>query len=146
MRFATPDEFDLKANVWTVPADRMKAGKEHRVPLTDPAASLVRECASNRAFVFSPFDSKAMSENSMLSLLKRVKVVGITVHGFRSSFRDWAAEKTNTPREVVEGALAHSNPDQVEAAYLRTDMLDKRTKLMTEWTEFCLSQESVNSD
>lgn len=139
VRFATPDEFDLKSNVWIVPAERMKAGKEHRVPLTDPAASLVHKCASDRAFVFSPFDSKVMSENSMLSLLKRMEVVGVTVHGFRSSFRDWAAEKTDTPREVVEGALAHSNPDQVEAAYLRSDMLEKRTKLMTKWSEFCLS-------
>lgn len=138
VRFATPDEFDLRTKVWVVPAERMKAGKEHRVPLTDPAIDLVKQNLSNSTYVFSPFPAKAMSENAMLALLKRMQISGITVHGFRSSFRDWAAEKTDTSREVIEGALAHSNPDQVEAAYLRTDMLDKRRSLVESWSNYCM--------
>lgn len=143
VRFATADEFDLKAKVWTVPADRMKAGKEHRVPLVEPVAGLVRECVSDKHYVFSPFDSKAMSENAMLALLKRMKMGGITVHGFRSSFRDWAADQTNTDREIIEGALAHKNPDQVEAAYLRTDYLAKRASLMKQWSTYCSNYKGV---
>lgn len=139
VRFATPEEFDLNAKVWTVPAARMKAGKEHRVPLSDPALDLVRQCLSQSEYVFSPFPAKAMSENAMLALLKRMNVSGVTVHGFRSSFRDWAAEKSGSAREVIEGALAHSNPDQVEAAYLRTDLLAKRSLLMNAWSTHCSS-------
>ncbi len=143
VRFATEDEFDLKAKVWTLSAGRMKAGKEHRVPLTDPAFTLVEECLSDRPYVFSPFEEKAMSENAMLALLKRMEMKGITVHGFRSSFRDWAADQTNADREVIEGALAHKNPDQVEAAYLRTDYLAKRALLMKQWSDFCVKDKDV---
>ncbi len=142
VRFATPDEFDLNTKVWTVPADRMKAGKEHRVPLTAPAVALVHKCLSEDEYVFSSFESKAMSENAMLALLKRMEVAGITVHGFRSSFRDWAAEQTDFPKEVVEGALAHKLVDKVEAAYLRTDMLKLRRELMTQWSAICVELET----
>ncbi len=140
VRFATPEEFDLNSRVWAVPAARMKAGKEHRVPLSGPALELVRQCLSESEYVFSPFAARAMSENAMLALLKRMNVSGVTVHGYRSSFRDWAAEKSESPREVIEGALAHNNPDQVEAAYLRSDLLSKRSALMAAWAEFVISE------
>lgn len=138
VRFATNDEFDLQESsaLWTIPGERMKMNKEHRVPLTKPTIDLVKQCSSSNAYTFSPFSDKALSENGMLSVLKRMKVRGITVHGFRSTFRDWAAENTNHQREVIEACLAHSNPDHVEAAYLRSDMLLKRRALMEEWSTF----------
>ncbi len=138
VRFAIPQEFDFKSKLWIIPADRMKAGKEHRVPLTKPALALAQDNLASSLYVFSPFPTKSMSENAMLALLKRMSMSHITVHGFRSTFRDWAAEKTDSPRNVIEGALAHSNPNQVEAAYLRTDMLVKRQTLMNSWSKFCL--------
>jgi integrase len=146
VRFATPDEFDLNENsgLWTIPKERMKAGKEHRVPLPDPAVLLLQQVASNNQYVFSPFPEKSMSENAMLALLKRMKVTGITVHGFRSTFRDWAAEKTTIQPEVIEACLAHTNTNQVEAAYLRSDILEKRRTLMSKWNSFVTEKESTN--
>lgn len=137
-RFATPNEFIFNndAGLWTIPDDRMKAGREHRVPLTQPAAKLAQEAVTENQFVFSPFPDKPMSENAMLALLKRMKTTGITVHGFRSTFRDWAAENTTVQREVIETCLAHNNPNQVEAAYLRSDMLEKRRALLNKWSQF----------
>ncbi len=148
VRFASSDEFDLESSspLWTIPKERMKAGKEHRVPLTDSATSLVQECISINAHIFSPFPDKALSENGMLSVLKRMKVSGITVHGFRSTFRDWAAEATTHQREVIEACLAHSNPDLVEAAYLRSDMLQKRRVLMNEWSRFVVGRHVEGSN
>ncbi len=141
VRLATSGEFVFgDANLWTIPKERMKAGKEHRVPLTQPAVDLAQTALSDNQYVFSPFPDKAMSENAMLALLKRMKVTGVTVHGFRSTFRDWAAENTATQREVIEACLAHNNPDQVEAAYLRSDMLEKRRVLMEEWSTFVISR------
>jgi integrase len=138
---ATWDEIDLDAGLWTIPGDRMKAGREHRVPLSKPAlADLKRLRRDNQAgrFVFPGGKAeKPLSNVAMLKLLERMERSDLTVHGFRSTFRDWAAERTNFPREVAEHALAHSLPDKVEAAYQRGDLFEKRRRLMAEWAKFC---------
>ena len=136
VRFATREELNLADSLWVVPGARMKAGKEHRVPLAPEAVEILEQVAGDGRFLFSPFPDKAMSENGMLSLLKRMKVQNTTVHGFRSAFRDWAADNTSAQREVIETSLAHTNPDQVEAAYLRSEMLPKRVALMYDWALF----------
>jgi integrase len=124
------DEFDLKAHVWTVPADRMKARKEHRVPLCARSMEILQ---SLPRYGMRPF---ALSNMAMAELLKGMRP-GVTVHGFRSSFRDWAAERTSYPNHVVEQALAHTIGDKVEAAYRRGDLFAKRQKLMDEWARYC---------
>lgn len=132
-------EIDFDNQLWTVPADRMKAGKEHRVPLTERALAILREMENLKEsdFVFpGGRKGKPMSNMAMNQLLKRMEVNGITVHGFRSTFRDWAAETTDHPREVQEHALAHRLPDKVEAAYQRGDLLEKRRVLMNDWMNF----------
>lgn len=128
---ATWDEFDLKAKVWTIPAGRMKAAREHRVPLSRRAVEIVRGMPREGKRVFP------ISNMAMLQLLKRMGRNGITAHGFRSSFRDWAAETHNAERDVVEMSLAHSISDKKEAAYRRGHMLAKRRKLMDDWAVFC---------
>jgi integrase len=131
-------EFDLEAKVWTIPADRMKAHKAHRVPLTDHVLVLLGE--KGVGFVFrGARKGRPLSNMAMAEMLKGMRP-GFTVHGFRSSFRDWAAEKTNFPREVVEACLAHTLENDVEAAYRRSDLLDKRRKLMTAWERYCRSK------
>ena len=135
------EEFDLDAAVWTVPAGRMKAGKEHRVPLALRALEIVKDMAGmSDEFVF-PGDksSRPLSEKALWKALHRMKVENATVHGFRSAFRDWAAERTNYANHVVEMALAHTIGDKVEAAYRRGDLLDKRRSLMDGWANFCSS-------
>ncbi|MGH7098820.1 MAG: tyrosine-type recombinase/integrase [Stellaceae bacterium] len=144
-------EFDLEARLWMVPAARMKAGREHRVPLSDAAMAVlnaVRPLALTRdgkpdpeAPVF-PGTRRAlpMSNMVMLMLLRRMGRGDLTAHGFRSTFSDWAAERTNYPREVVEVALAHTIENKVEAAYRRGDLFDKRRRLMDEWARFCAQQ------
>lgn len=138
---ATWAEIDRKAKLWTVPAVRMKAGKEHRVPLTDRALAILDEAAAMRGegdLVFpGPRKGKPLSNMAMAMLLKvRMKRTDITVHGFRSSFRDWAGEETSFPREIAEAALAHVVGDEVERAYRRADALEKRRKLMDAWGKF----------
>jgi integrase len=136
---ATWSEIDLSAAVWTIPADRMKAGREHRIPLSKPALALLRELSAHRigGLIFpSAKPNRPLSNMAMLKLLERMGRPDLTVHGFRSTFRDWAAELTNFPREVAEHALAHSLPDKVEAAYRRGDLFDKRRKLMESWARF----------
>jgi integrase len=129
---ATWNEINLSAKTWTVPASRMKAGKEHKVPLCDRAVEILRGLGErgDKERVF------ALSHAPMLELLKGVRP-GITVHGFRSSFRDWAAERTNYPNFVVEAALAHAIRNKSEAAYFRSDLLEKRRRLMAEWAAWC---------
>jgi integrase len=132
---------------WTVPGDRMKAGKEHRVPLSEPALAVLREAAKQRksespdAPVFPGGKGSksrgSLSNMSMCMLLRRIGRGDLTVHGFRSTFRDWAAERTSYQREVVEAALAHTIESKVEAAYRRGDLFEKRRRLMTEWATFC---------
>lgn len=136
-------EFDLDAAVWTVPADRMKAGREHRVPLSDAAVTILRPMMSLRddatgGFVFpGARRGKPISNMTMSATLRRMGRDTITVHGFRSAFRDWCAEATAYDRETAEAALAHALRDKVEAAYRRGDMMDKRRRLMADWATFC---------
>jgi integrase len=136
------EEIDLQGKVWTVPPDRMKAGREHRVPLCQPAIALLKKMQSTRRndFVF-PSDrrGKPLSNMSMLMVLRRMGRDDLTAHGFRSTFRDWTAECTNFPREVAEAALAHVLGDKVEAAYRRGDLFEKRRRLMEAWAVYCLS-------
>jgi integrase len=130
-------EFNLEAKLWTIPADRMKAGREHRVPLSIEALALVKSLPkTDSPFLFPNSKGTALSDVAISKMLHSIQA-GFTVHGFRSTFRDWAAEKTNYPREVCEGALAHSNTNKVEAAYLRSDLFDKRAHLMQAWATHC---------
>lgn len=136
---ATWKEIDFKENAWTVPAGRMKASKEHRVPLSNRAVELLRALPreKNNPFVFIGPRMGGLSNMAMASALGRMGRDDITVHGFRSTFRDWAAERTNYPNHVVEMALAHVVGDKVEAAYRRGDLFAKRVRLMNEWARFC---------
>jgi integrase len=134
------DEIDLDEQVWTIPASRMKAGKEHRVPLSKEALAIIAEQQKVREgdFVFAGNKAgRPLGPNAMTSVLRRIGRTELTVHGFRSTFRDWAAEQTNFPREVCEMALAHTVSDKVEAAYRRGDMFQKRRQLMTAWGQYC---------
>ncbi|MDE3016690.1 MAG: integrase arm-type DNA-binding domain-containing protein [Pseudomonadota bacterium] len=135
------DEFDLQKKVWVVPAHRIKAGREHRVPLSAAALSVLKRRDKPKNpddLVFpGPNKSKPLSKMGLISLLRRMKRTDITVHGFRSCFRDWAAEQTNFPREVAESALAHANADKVEAAYRRSDLFEKRRRMMDAWARYC---------
>jgi integrase len=134
------DEFDLKDKIWVVSEARMKAGREHRVPLFGPALAILKKMNEMREsdFVF-PGGKKSMplSNMAMLAFLKRIGRNDLTAHGFRSTFRDWAAERTTFPREVIEMALAHTIENKVEAAYRRGDLFQKRRQLMEAWARFC---------
>ena len=132
-------EIDLAKAVWTVPAGRMKGGREHRVPLS-PAAVKVIKAQPEGAYLFSGGKEGApLSNMAMLQLLKRMGRGDLTVHGFRSTFRDWAAECTSYPGEVCEMALAHAISDKAEAAYRRGDLFEKRRMLMLDWARYCES-------
>jgi integrase len=131
-------EIDLEGKVWTIPAGRMKAKKEHRVPLSGKALQILKALPREEEFVFpGGRKNSAISNMAMAELLKRMGRLDITVHGFRSTFRDWAAETTHYPNHVVEQALAHVIGDKVEAAYRRGDLFEKRRKLMAEWAGYC---------
>jgi integrase len=137
---ATWDEVDFEARTWTIPAARMKAGQEHKVPLSAAALAVLKNMYAIRHsdYVFpGAHAGKPVGKNMPLRLLNNLTGNGATVHGFRSSFRDWAAERTNFPREVAEMALAHAIPNAVEAAYRRGDLFEKRRRLMDAWAEFC---------
>jgi integrase len=139
-------EIDLNARLWTIPAARMKAGKEHRVPLSDAALAILRAMAEGRTgeFVFPGNRAQQpLSQMAMLMLLRRMGRGELTVHGFRSTFSDWAAEQTTTPTEVREMALAHAVSDKVEAAYRRGDLFAKRRRLMAAWARFICDARSV---
>ena len=125
-------EIDLKGATWTIPAERMKAGKEHRVPLCERVVAILKSFKSHEGRVF-PIATAAMHE-----LLKTMRPgERVTVHGFRSSFRDWCAEQTNYPNEVAEQALAHTISNAVERAYRRGDLFEKRRRLMAQWAQYC---------
>ena len=132
-------EIDLDAAIWTIPAVRMKAHREHRVPLSDAAVALLRSMPrmEDNEAVFWGARKPMISNMAMLELLRGMRP-GLTVHGFRSAFRDWAAEATGFPAEVVEMALAHTIQNQVEAAYRRGDLLDKRRELMRKWADYII--------
>ena len=132
------EEIDTVGAVWTIPAERMKAAREHRVPLSPRALDILdeaRQLAHHRGLVFPSPTGRTLSQSTMPSLLRDLEV-GAVPHGFRSSFRDWAAECTDYPREVCELALAHVNSDRVEAAYRRSDLFEKRRKLMDDWAGY----------
>ncbi|WP_374690611.1 tyrosine-type recombinase/integrase [Accumulibacter sp.] len=138
VRGATWREIDLGQALWEIPAERMKAQKEHRVPLSSAAIDLLNGLPRLGDLVFpGAREGMALSDMSLTAVLRRMKRSDITVHGFRSTFRDWCAESTNFPREVCEHALAHSLPDKVEAAYRRGDLIEKRILLMQAWSDFC---------
>jgi len=133
-------EFDLDAGVWVIPAERMKAKKEHAVPLSPAAKKILRAAQSElreSEFVFAGSNGKALSNMACLAVLKRMERPGLTVHGFRSTFRDWCSESTAYPPDVAEMALAHTIKDKTEAAYRRGDLFDKRTRMMADWAAYC---------
>jgi len=139
------DEIDMEKRIWTVPGSRMKAGSEHRVPLSDSAMEVLKvlEPLRQGGFVFHGRDAtKPLSAGALEMLMRRLKVKsattgGPTVHGFRSAFRDWAGDCTDFPREIAEAALAHRVGDQTERAYRRGDAIERRRALMTAWDGFC---------
>jgi len=141
-RGMTWSEVDFENQIWTIPAQRMKAGKEHRVPLSDAALAQLGRRRDNDTLVFESEakPGKPISDMSMTAVLRRMGHGGITVHGFRSTFRDWAGETTGFPREVIELALAHGIKDKAEAAYARSDLFDKRRKLMNAWANTATTQ------
>jgi len=133
------DEMDLKAELWVVPASRMKAGKVHRVPLSECAVAVLEELQQARIsdFVFPGFKRGCPLSNMAMEAVLRRAGIDATTHGFRSSFRDWAGDHTSFPRDVVEAALAHAVENKTEAAYRRSDALEKRRKLMAAWDGYC---------
>lgn len=143
------NEINLTDRIWTVPANRIKGGKEHRVPLSAIAMGILEALPIERGnqYVFiGPNKGSGLSNMAMASVLKRMEREDITVHGFRSSFRDFAAERTNFENHVVEMALAHVIGSKVEAAYRRGDLFDKRVKLMDQWARYCTSPPVGSSD
>lgn len=140
-------EFNLSEAIWTIPAERMKADKEHRVPLSGRAVELIKEMLPIKAGedkpVFLSPKGKPLSNMAMLAVLKRMGHGDITVHGFRSTFRDWAGETTSYPREVIEHAMSHQLKDKAEAAYARGTLFTKRRKLMDAWAAYCSTIKKV---
>lgn len=138
VRGATWAEIDLQAGTWTVPAARMKAGKEHKVPLSDAARELLEALprVEGVELIFVGGKNRPLSDMSLTAVLRRMGL-GVTAHGFRSTFRDWAAETTAYPSEVVEMALAHTIGNKAEAAYRRGDLFEKRGRLMEDWSRYC---------
>lgn len=134
VREATWDQVDFDAKTWTVPAAKMKEGREHVVPLSDAALAILEEQPRVGDFVFVG-PSGRLSENALMGVLKRMKV-DVTAHGFRSTFRDWAGDNTSFATEVIEFALAHHIPDRAAAAYRRYRALDKRRRLMNAWSKY----------
>jgi integrase len=146
---ATWDEIQWDPELWAIPAERMKGTRDHRVPLTPSAIQLVSEMADIKLneFIFpGTKPGRPLSNMALLTLLKRMGYGHVTVHGFRSTFRDWAAECTSHPGEAAELALAHSVPNAVEAAYRRGDMLAQRRELLIEWERHCLSSELASRE
>lgn len=136
---ARPEEFNLESKLWTIPGERMKAGRDHRVPLSPRTVAIVTQMQKlgEGEYLFPGGKAgKPLSNAAMSAVLKRMGRDDITVHGFRSTFRDWAAEQTNFPREVAEAALAHVLKDKTEAAYQRGDLFAKRQKLMEAWARY----------
>jgi integrase len=147
---ARRNEIDTKNKLWIVPAERMKAGKEHRVPLSNRALEILDsndlEGDDKDGFIFpgrSP--GEPLSNMAMLKLLQRMGRADLTVHGFRSTFRDWAAEKTSFANEVIEMALAHAIDDKTEAAYRRGDLFEKRRRLLNAWNDYCKEPAALNN-
>ena len=136
-------EFDFDTAIWTVPAERMKTGTEHRVPLTKEMITILEPLkAMNSDYVFEGQKRhKPLSDMAMLMLLRRMKIEGVTVHGFRSTFRDWASEAAQAPREIAEMSLSHNIGNTVERAYARSDLLDRRRALIERWTQYVTGEQ-----
>jgi integrase len=133
-------EIDLPNRMWTIPANRMKGGREHRVPLSDDAVAVLKSMQEIRHsdYIFPGMHvGRPVGARTIADIVKELAGREITIHGFRSTFRDWASERTNFPREVAEMALAHTIPSAVEAAYRRGDLFEKRRRLMEAWAEYC---------
>jgi integrase len=140
-------EIDLDAKLWTIPAARTKAGRGHRVPLSDRALDVLSALPRESDFVFmGARGGRPLGSSAMLNLARAMRGAGATVHGFRSTFRDWAAEQTSYPNELCEIALAHAVSDKVEAAYRRGDMMEKRRRLVSDWASFCQSPPAVRGN
>ena len=138
---------EIHGDVWTIPAGRMKSGKEHRVPLSKRAVEILASLPHNGEFIFQGRGGgKTLSKRGLIAALHGMGRTDLTVHGFRSTFRDWVAERTNYPREVAEMALAHAIGDKTEAAYRRGDLFDKRRALMAEWARYCASLPATLGD
>jgi len=138
VRGATKSEVDLDRAVWTIPGDRMKAGREHRIPLSGAALELLRRLPklADSELLFPSTKGTSLSDMTLTAVLRRM-ACPVTAHGFRSTFRDWAGETTSYPREVIEHALAHQLKDKAEAAYARGTLFDKRRSLMADWAKCC---------
>ena len=133
---------EIESDVWVIPAKRMKAGKEHKVPLCDRARAILAELPRDEALVFpSVRAGKGLGNHALLRVLERLKYDGITTHGFRATFRTWAAERTGFEREVAEMALAHTIPSAVERSYKRTTLFDRRRLMMQMWSDFCAGRD-----
>jgi integrase len=144
VRGAKWSELDLEEGTWTIPAERMKGGKLHRVPLSKSAIRILTDLPRFEEvdLVFPAPRGGQMSDMSMTAVMRRMEVPAVP-HGFRSTFRDWARERTNFPRDLAEQALAHALDNKVEAAYRRGDALDKRREMMTAWSDFCGQKSAV---
>lgn len=142
VQLATWNEINLDDKTWTIPGDRMKSGREHRVPLSDRAVAILKHVKTlGGSYVFPGVKpNQPLSNMTFLKACRRLTTTPLTTHGFRSSFRDWCAERTNVAREVAEAALAHVLKDKTEAAYNRTDLFDKRRDLMDRWARFVASR------
>lgn len=137
MRLATWSEIDFKTKRWNIPAERMKSAKEHRVPLSPRVLEILEEQRGNGSdLIFASDRGKVYSDMTFTMLMRRLGLP-FTVHGFRSTFRDWSAEQTSYPRDVCEAALAHTNKDATEAAYFRSDLFEKRREMMNDWADYC---------
>jgi integrase len=136
VRGAVWSEFDLADAIWTIPASRMKAKREHRVALSEDAVKLLQSLPASVELVFPNNKGEKLSDMTLTAVLRRMGRGGITAHGFRSTFRDWCSERTDYSHDVVEMALAHAIGDKVEAAYRRGDLFDKRRLLMRDWAQF----------
>jgi integrase len=138
VRLATWEEIDINSRVWVIPGERMKAGKEHRIPLSDAAVAVLEQMDRSTKLIFpGRAEGKPLSDMSLSAVLRRMGRGDLTVHGFRSTFRDWASERTNYPSDVAEMALAHTIGNRVEAAYRRGDLFEKRTQMMEDWARYC---------
>ncbi len=148
VRGATWAEIDLDAAVWIIPAERMKAEREHRVPLASQTIDLLKRVPKmvGSSLVFPGLKNQPLSDMTLTAVLRRMQRGDITVHGFRSTFRDWVSERTAYPREVAEMALAHSVGNAVEAAYRRGDLFDKRRRLMADWATYATTPMPASED
>lgn len=138
-------KIEVESNIWTIPADRMKARKEHRIPLSDRSVELIAIASAmdkGSSYLFSR-NGKPLTNMAMPMMLRRMGI-NVTIHGFRSSFRDWVSEETNHSPEVAEMALAHTIRNKVEAAYRRGDLLERRRQLMHDWQSYCYSSQTCN--